>query len=87
MAPPLYPNLGDKANYCTIKERQDERETEAAITDGWLYDPQFSQMYHAPFATTQVLLVIRMFRDPAKPGYTQGLEKLLDDMKKQALED
>lgn len=38
------------------------------------------------FATMQILPVFRVYHYPAKPGYTEGLEQLPDDMRQPAIE-
>ncbi|KAE8278085.1 hypothetical protein D5F01_LYC23842 [Larimichthys crocea] len=89
-APALYPDIraDEMDGYSTIAEGCGRRRSllEEAIHHGWPYIPQYGQMACPPFSTNQVPLVMRVFRDPAQPGYTTGLETLTDDDRQQARE-
>lgn len=54
---------------------------EEAVQAAWPYSPLYGQVALPPLATTQVKLVMRVYRDPAGPGYPLGLEKMSDDMR------
>lgn len=55
-----------------------------AIHHGWPYDPSFGRVAYPPLATDQLPLVLRVFRDPATPGYTSGMDELSDDVRELA---
>ncbi|KAM3583198.1 uncharacterized protein V6R79_020085 [Siganus canaliculatus] len=87
-APSLYPEMvaAEPVDYSTGR-RVGGRKTsdlEEAVRHGWPYDPSYVQMAHPPLATYQVPLVLRVFRDPAMPGYTSGMDQLPDDVRELA---
>lgn len=55
-----------------------------AVHHGWPYSPQYWQVPFPPFATTQIPLVMHMYRDPTLPGYTIGLDHLPDNVREKA---
>lgn len=54
---------------------------EEAVQEAWPYSPLYGQVAFLPLAMTQVQLVMKVYRDPAGPGYPSGLEKMFDDMR------
>lgn len=89
-APAHYPTLcaAELEGYRMMPREDRGRRSllEEAISQAWPYDPQYGQAASPPFNTNQVPLVLRVFRDPATPGYTTGLEKLPDDVREKAKE-
>lgn len=87
-APPLYPIMAaaESASPSTALRVGGRRRTalEEAIHHGWPYDPSYGQMASPPLATCQVPLVVRVFRDPASPGYTSGMDELPEDARELA---